>query len=359
MHRLNDSLFSSGPVTTQHLDSWGGLLMVAAVVLASFGIVLAGQAYFRSRNLRFSWRTFGVLLASLVWLLPIASILMLFGMYFVVRFQPMRSDRASISHLNRIHFVRDSIRQAGQRLSRVIHRRDPSPKYVAVGGTNLWTSRPTPLAEAVDKDSKATAASQPTEIATDGDAKATASVTPDRDPSLPDWVSKSDAVEQPGNRQLVVISTELEGSREEAEAKALNAAAALVGADLATAFPDVRGWQPEPETVRSEAVRLIHVAPIHRKTISSGVPFDVYRAYCQVELSPAVRTHLLAHWKDEVVSGRIAALGGLAGLLTLTFGTVAAYFRLDSRTSGHYRRRLKLAAISIIAAGGVAAAVLI
>jgi uncharacterized protein YegP (UPF0339 family) len=45
--------------------------------------------------------------------------------------------------------------------------------------------------------------------------------------------------------------------------------------------------------------------------------------------------------------------------LTLTFGTLASYFRLDERTAGRYRWRLKLAAFSVIAAGGAAAASLL
>jgi hypothetical protein len=48
----------------------------------------------------------------------------------------------------------------------------------------------------------------------------------------------------------------------------------------------------------------------------------------------------------------------LAALLTLTFAAGAAYFRLDERTQGRYRGRLKLAAVTVIAAGGAAAATL-
>jgi hypothetical protein len=44
--------------------------------------------------------------------------------------------------------------------------------------------------------------------------------------------------------------------------------------------------------------------------------------------------------------------------LTLTFATGAAYFRLDERTHGRYRGRLKLAAVAIISAGVAAAGAL-
>jgi hypothetical protein len=111
--------------------------------------------------------------------------------------------------------------------------------------------------------------------------------------------------------------------------------------------------------VRNQAVRRTHVERIDRKTRSTGTPFHVYRAHNQVELSPAVRNALFPLWKEQIVARRLSALGGLAGLLTLCFGTVAAYFRLDERTAGHYRRRLKLAAVSLVSAGGLAAAWLI
>jgi hypothetical protein len=67
----------------------------------------------------------------------------------------------------------------------------------------------------------------------------------------------------------------------------------------------------------------------------------------------------VSNWKQDVVPGRLEALGGFAALLTLTFATGAAYFRLDDRTHGRYRGRLKLAAVAIIGAGAAAAAALI
>ena len=59
-----------------------------------------------------------------------------------------------------------------------------------------------------------------------------------------------------------------------------------------------------------------------------------------------------------MLPGRLEALGGVVALLTLTFATGAAYFRLDERTHGRYRGRLKLAAVAIIGAGVAAAGAL-
>jgi hypothetical protein len=45
-------------------------------------------------------------------------------------------------------------------------------------------------------------------------------------------------------------------------------------------------------------------------------------------------------------------------MLTLMFGTTAAYLRLDDLTNGMYRLRLKFAATSLIVSGGLIAVVL-
>ncbi len=124
-------------------------------------------------------------------------------------------------------------------------------------------------------------------------------------------------------------------------------------------IPRWADWLPSADAVREDAVRRTHVEKIHRKTVSSGTPFIVYRGYQQIELSPAVFTQLLSSWKDQVLPARLEELGAIAALLTLTFATGAAYFRLDDRTHGRYRRRLKLAAVAIIGAGAAAAAALI
>ncbi len=174
---------------------------------------------------------------------------------------------------------------------------------------------------------------------------------------LPDW-AKSEIVDE-SNRKLVVVQGGFAGTQSEAEHDTLEAARLVLGAAIQRAYPKVGKWLPPAESVREVAVRLTYVEKIPRKTISSGTPFIVYRAYKQVELSPAVYSQLLSSWKEEVVPRRLEALAGFAALLTLTFATGAAYFRLDDRTQGRYRRRLKVAAVAVIGAGAAAAAALI
>jgi hypothetical protein len=186
------------------------------------------------------------------------------------------------------------------------------------------------------------------------DAEAKTDVQSDK---LPEW-AKTEIVEE-GNRKLVVVPGGFAGSQKEAEHDALDAARLVVGDAIQRVYPRVGKWLPTADAVREEAVRRTYVEQIHRKTVSSGTPFIVYRAYQQVELSPEVFAKLVSSWKEEVLPHRLEALGGLAALLTLTFATGAAYFRLDDRTQGRYRRRLALAAVAIVGAGAAAAAALI
>jgi hypothetical protein len=174
---------------------------------------------------------------------------------------------------------------------------------------------------------------------------------------LPDW-AKTEILDE-GNRKLVVVPGGFAGSQKEAEQDALEAARLVVGDAVQRQFPEVADWRPTAEAVREDSVRRTFVEQIHRKTVSSGTPFVVYRAYHQVELSPAVNAQLISGWKQEVLPQRLEALGGLAALLTLTFATGAAYFRLDDRTHGRYRGRLALAAVAIVGAGAAAAAAVV
>ncbi len=174
---------------------------------------------------------------------------------------------------------------------------------------------------------------------------------------MPDW-AKTEIVDE-DNRKLVVVQGGFAGTESEADHDTLEAARLVLGDAIQRAYPKVGKWLPPTEAVREVAVRLTYVEKIPRKTLSSGTPFIVYRAYKQVELSPKVYSQLLSNWKEEVVPRRLEALAGFAALLTLTFATGAAYFRLDDRTQGRYRGRLKVAAVAVIGAGAAAAAALI
>jgi hypothetical protein len=262
------------------------MLLIGAGLLAAFGVMLAGQAYFRGA-VRPTIRGVAQNLGGAAWLVPIAAV---FAMY--------------------VFWMRPSLTSPDESV----------PVTIPVVAHDV-------KAAAIETDTK-----------------------------LPDWAKES---EHPiGNdTKLVVVSGEIGATIDEAVAVGRAAAFERLRADFATAHPQAANWQPPP-SITADAIQRTFVERVDRKT-STGTSFTVYRAYEQVELSPAVRKKILPLWRDQIVEKRIWALGGLAGLLTLTFGTLAAYFRLDQRTSGLYRRRLKLAAVSVIAAGGMAAATIL
>jgi hypothetical protein len=173
--------------------------------------------------------------------------------------------------------------------------------------------------------------------------------------ALPAWVRQG-RVEN-GSNTLLVLKSQQFATVEEAERQVLDEAVRQVRLDFHQEYPDEGAWTVPMELVRNQAIRQRYVQPISRQ--SGNVTFDVHRVYLQVELSPALRGELYPVWRRQIVAGRLWTLGSLLGVVTLVLGTSAAYLRLDSLTRGLYRGRLKLAAASLIVAGGVAAATLL
>jgi hypothetical protein len=229
-----------------------------------------------------------------------------------------------------------------------------NPSTAPTAGANPAPTVSTSTVVSVPPATAASTAPSSTVSAPVAAAAATATETAVESEKLPDW-TKTEIVDEE-HRKLVVVSGGLGGSQKEAEQNALEAARRVLGAEISRSYPRVRSWLPSTDAVQTDAVRLSFVEKVHRKTQSSGVPFIVYRAYNQIELSPAVYAQLISNWKEEVVPWRLELLGSCAALLTLTFATSAAYFRLNERTRGQYRGRLGLAAATVIAAGGAFAA---
>lgn len=297
---------SQALLTLLQQRSSGLLLLIAAGFLGTFGVGLAAQAFFRGRNARISWGNLAANLGGLAWLLPVAAVFALYGFW-----------------------MRPNLINLPDRWSR-----GPQSSVLAV--------EPASIGHVVANDNPSRFAQNSVESSK----------------TMPSWVNEKEVVL--GDDRLVVVTGEIGATVEEAEANARATAVELVRNDFAADFPQSAGWEPPARAIAAMAIRTDpFVEEIDRKTLSSGTAFRVFRAYDQVLLSPVVRKQILPLWRDEVVSRRIWALGGLAGLLTLTFATLAAYFRLDDRTSGLYRRRLKLAAVCVIAAGGFAGATLL
>lgn len=173
----------------------------------------------------------------------------------------------------------------------------------------------------------------------------------------PAWVDASD-INIEGGGQLITVQGKQFAEEPQARRDALDEAVALIRQDFEhTQRAEGSKWNLSPNLVREVAVKDTWVEPILRST---GVnEFSVYRVYHQVELSPQVREAVYTSWRSQVVESRVWTLGGLLGFLTLLVGTAATYLRIDTLTGGNYRRRLKLASVSLVAAGGLGLAVLL
>jgi hypothetical protein len=111
-----------------------------------------------------------------------------------------------------------------------------------------------------------------------------------------------------------------------------------------------------PKLLETHAYRRRHVQEIVRT--SGASTFRVVKLYQQVELSPNLRSRLYELWRAETVERRLWGLGSLVAFLTLITGTIATYLRLNLRTHGAYRGRLKFACVCLITAAGMVLATL-
>jgi hypothetical protein len=169
------------------------------------------------------------------------------------------------------------------------------------------------------------------------------------EPKRPTWVDAGDVID--GSRRLVVVQGQQFPQEQRARQDALEEAVRLVRADFQKTHNPQGRWTLYRSLVKRKAVKKTFVEPIQRSTGLNE--FSVVRVYHQVELSDDVRNAIYPSWRGQIVDSRLWVLGGLLGFITLMLGTAATYLRLDMLTKGNYRRRLKLASVSLIVAGGL------
>ena len=185
-------------------------------------------------------------------------------------------------------------------------------------------------------------------VATPAEPETTVPVSTADDSSLPEWARQPRTTE--GDSTFVVVSSRQFATVEEVEADVRAEALQVLKAELGLTG-DATAWKfPE----RAVDFRLRHEEEITRSV--GDVDFRVYRVHRQLEISPETREAVVASWRDHTADRRLWALGGLVGFATLITAASSAYLRLDTRTRGHYRGRLKLATVSLIVAGGLVAA---
>jgi hypothetical protein len=172
----------------------------------------------------------------------------------------------------------------------------------------------------------------------------------------PDWAGKEPVPSDKGT--LVALSSQRFATLQEAEQQLTALAASYVREFYKDEYPLSGGWTVPVSIIERNAVRKL-VGETQEKDFGNGFQSTMYRAHLQLELNSAMRKALHDSWHGQIVSHRLTVLGSMLGLVTLMLATSAGYFRLDDLTGGLYRRRLKFAAASLIAAGSLVAVVVV
>ncbi|MCA9053058.1 MAG: hypothetical protein KDA75_04440 [Planctomycetaceae bacterium] len=162
---------------------------------------------------------------------------------------------------------------------------------------------------------------------------------------LPDWVAAPMDINHDADTELFVLQSARYASVEEADSELLGHVSPQVAAYLSA-----DGIQIEPGRLTLDALRRAHVRlqrVVEQFDVEVGAFVEpVYRVTWQVSLRPAIRETLGADYRLAQRDQRLWQLGIAGGLLTLLFGTWAAYFRIDDHTGGRHRARLRAAAVA-------------
>jgi hypothetical protein len=170
--------------------------------------------------------------------------------------------------------------------------------------------------------------------------------------TAPDWCEKG-AVPS-GDGILVAVSSERFATLDEAERQVTQKAVGCVKDFFKDEYPLSGDWTFPVSLIEQNGVSNF-VGEVFDKDFGNGVTGRMYRAHLRLNMNSALRKALHRSWDNEIVSHRLMGLGGILGLATLTLASFAGYLRLDDLTNGQFRGRLKIAAASLISAGGLVA----
>lgn len=168
----------------------------------------------------------------------------------------------------------------------------------------------------------------------------------------PDWAAFAQKPTE--DESLVVLSSGRFVTIDEVEQDVTGKAHELVTQKFRNEYP-VKGDFDVPVALIDRHAVKGFVAQQFRKDFGKGIEADMYQGHLKLELTTALRDAVYANWRGQLIERRLVSLGSIAGLVTLMLATAAGYLRLDDLTGGAFRRRLKLAAASVIAAGSVIA----
>jgi hypothetical protein len=163
---------------------------------------------------------------------------------------------------------------------------------------------------------------------------------------LPDWVSQPATKE--GDRTLLVLASREHPTVADAEKELAAIAASRVRADFEQTHPANVDWTIPPDAVK---FGLRFEEKIARQ--AGNVSFTMFKVHRQLELSGETRQAAFQAFRAEVVRQRLWALGMVLGMGVLIAAGSSVYLRLDARTNGQYRTRLKAATVAGLTAGGL------
>ena len=169
----------------------------------------------------------------------------------------------------------------------------------------------------------------------------------------PEWISQPSVQED--DMKLLVVSSQQFATIEEAERDADQQAVELLKRETLKNNPSYQGEWILPQ--QAIEFRLRYDEEITRHT--KNATFTVYRVHKQLAITPETEAAIVTAWQSQIGRQRLWALGGVVVFLTLLTGGTTSYLRLDRRTGGQYRGRLKLATASLVAAGGLVVALLV
>jgi hypothetical protein len=225
------------------------------------------------------------------------------------------------------------------------HHPDKNDPEVVALADEPQPAEPQPVATAAADAEAAPAEAQPVESLDTSPVEADVSLL------RPKWM---DGVTDPAAE--VVIEGSPKVTPEEAITSALAKAAEFLKQEHAKVYGEHGPWNLPLDVVSDHAQVDRFVEPY--KVVTAGEPQGITtnRAFVLISLSPEVRQQVYLTWREQIVQRRLWAFGGVFGLATLIVASAAGYLRLDTLSHGAYRRRLKLAAVSLIVAGGLAVA---
>lgn len=187
------------------------------------------------------------------------------------------------------------------------------------------------------------------DVAISADKPAADDTLSEKTAQAPDWVHRPRFDD--GKTIIAVIRSKQYQTVAECEREVIAKATQELMADFAKVFGIADTWSIPESFISSQAIRQRYVERLTRETEKHT--FDVRRMSALLEITPDLRRQVYEIWRGQAVERRLWHLGGLVGLATLVLATIASYLRLDARTSGAYRGRLKLAAGLLITVGSL------